>query len=101
MSGGGAQSVIWCQIHADVLNLTVRQVKDPILANVRGAGFLALVSFGYLSFADVTQRIEYARTYVPDLERHKTYSKLFSEFKALYKKNKAIYARLNERKKQQ
>ena len=77
ISGGGAQSDVWCQIHADVFNLTVRQVKDPILANVRGAGFLALVSLGYLSFADVTQRIEYARTFVPNPERHQVYSELF------------------------
>ncbi len=38
MVGGGAQSDIWCQIHADVLNRTVRQMMDPIYANVRRRG---------------------------------------------------------------
>ncbi|MHA1936341.1 MAG: xylulokinase, partial [Candidatus Thorarchaeota archaeon] len=33
--GGGAQSDVWCQIYADVLNRTIRRVKDPIMANAR------------------------------------------------------------------
>ncbi|MHA1894694.1 MAG: xylulokinase, partial [Candidatus Helarchaeota archaeon] len=32
MIGGGANSDIWCQIYADVLNRTIKQVKDPIQA---------------------------------------------------------------------
>ncbi len=48
MVGGGAKSNIWCQIHADVLNRPIRQVKDPIEASVRGAALLASASLGYL-----------------------------------------------------
>ena len=29
MLGGGAKSEIWCQIHADVMDRRIRQVKDP------------------------------------------------------------------------
>ena len=36
--GGGANSDQWAQIHADVLDREIRQVADPVLANVRGAG---------------------------------------------------------------
>ncbi len=39
--GGGGNSDVWCQIFADVLNVEVRQVKDPIQANARGAAFIA------------------------------------------------------------
>ena len=35
--GGGANSSLWCQIFADVLDRDIRQVKDPIHANSRGA----------------------------------------------------------------
>ena len=38
--GGGAQSELWRQIHADVLERTIELVDDPHSANVRGAGFL-------------------------------------------------------------
>jgi xylulokinase len=42
--GGGASSPLWCQIYADVLDRTVRQVADPIQATARGAGLLASIS---------------------------------------------------------
>ncbi len=48
MVGGGAKSNIWCQIHADVLNRPIRQVKDPIEVNVRGAALLASACVGIL-----------------------------------------------------
>ena len=38
--GGGANSDLWAQIHADVMGRTIRQIADPVLANVRGAGLL-------------------------------------------------------------
>ncbi|MFX1501800.1 MAG: FGGY-family carbohydrate kinase, partial [Promethearchaeota archaeon] len=51
--GGGAQSNIWCQIFADVLNRTVKQVKDPIQANARGAAYIASVGLGYLKWDEI------------------------------------------------
>ena len=39
--GGGAQSDVWCQIFADVMNVEIRQVQDPIYANARGAAWIA------------------------------------------------------------
>ena len=35
--GGGANSDLWSQIHADATGRQIRQVADPVLANVRGA----------------------------------------------------------------
>ena len=46
MVGGGAKSDIWCQIHADILNRPIRQMKDPIEVNVRGAALLASAALG-------------------------------------------------------
>jgi xylulokinase len=51
MVGGGAISDIWCQIHADVLNRTIKQIKDPIQTNARGAAFIAAVSHLSLQWA--------------------------------------------------
>lgn len=94
--GGGAQSDIWCQIYADVLNRTIRQVKDPIMANARGAAFIAAVGLGYCTFEKIPDLVQYSNIFHPNLENHRIYTKLYSEFLNLYKKNKAMYRRLNK-----
>jgi xylulokinase len=95
MIGGGANSNAWCQIYADVFDRTMRQVKDPIKANLRGAAFLASVALGYLNFNDIPGHIQIANTYKPDPQNRKIYDELFKEFLNIYKSNKKIYARLN------
>lgn len=93
--GGGARSDIWCQILADVLNLTIRQVTDPIQANARGAAFIAAVGLGYLKYADIPAMIEYRASYTPNPQNRQVYDKMFKEFVQFYNQNKGIYKRLN------
>ena len=93
--GGGAASDLWCQIHADVLDRTIRQAKEPRLANVRGAAFAASVALGYLTFEDVPDRVEFTKTYEPKPEHRAIYDELYREFLNVYKNNKRSYARLN------
>ncbi|HET7144368.1 MAG TPA: FGGY-family carbohydrate kinase, partial [Anaerolineales bacterium] len=93
--GGGAKSNIWCQIHADVLNRPIRQVKDPIEVNVRGAALLASARLGFLKYDEIGTRVKIANTYTPDPDNRKIYDELFYEFVAIYESNRKIYARLN------
>src|SRR5579859_2163457 len=93
--GGGAQSDIWCQIHADVLDRTICQVKDPILANLRGAAFLALVALGEMGFQDIPAQVPIARGYDPQPANRRVYDALYHEFVQLYERTRPIYARLN------
>lgn len=95
MVGGGAQSDIWCQIHADVLNRPIRQMKDPLEVNVRGAALLASAALGYLSYDEIASRVPVANTFTPNPENRKIYDELFGEFTAIYESNRKIYARLN------
>ena len=95
MVGGGARSNIWCQIHADVLNRPIRQVKDPVEVNVRGAALLASAALGYLRYEDIAACVPIAETYIPNHAHHKIYEELFAEFVAIYESNRKIYARLN------
>ncbi len=95
MVGGGAISDVWCQIHADVLNRTIKQVKDPIQTNVRGAAFIAAVGLGYIAFEDIPKYIQINNTFEPNPENRKIYDRLFAEFVNIYKHNKAIFKRLN------
>jgi len=93
--GGGASSDIWCQILADVLGRTIRQMKDPILANARGAAYLAAVALGYTTFDEIANQAQVAHTYTPDPVNKPVYDALFQEFLQIYQRNKPIYARLN------
>jgi len=95
MVGGGARSDIWCQIHADVLNRTIRQVKNPMRTNARGAAFLASFALGYLAFEDIPRHIQFAKTYQPNPDNREVYDQIFAEFVNIYQRNKGIYARLN------
>ena len=58
--GGGARSELWCQIMADVLDREVRQIADPIDANVRGAALLAGLALDALSVDDIPGRVAVA-----------------------------------------
>ena len=93
--GGGAKSDVWCQIHADVLNRTVRQVKDPWLTSLRGAAWLASLALGEASLDDIVKHTPIAHTYEPDPDQRRIYDELFAEFVNVYQRNKPIYARLN------
>jgi len=95
MVGGGAKSNIWCQIHADVMNRPIRQMKDPIEANVRGAALLASASLGYLRYDEIGMHVPVVKTYTPNPDHRKIYDELFHEFIAIYESNRKIYARLN------
>ncbi len=95
MIGGGAKSDIWCQIFADVLNRNIRRVKDPIMANARGAAFIASVGMGYISFDDIPDLIQYDKTFYPNQANRMLYDELFGVFLDIFKKNHSIFRRLN------
>lgn len=85
MIGEGANSNIWCQIFADVLNRAIKQVKDPNQAKVRGAALIASVALGYIKFSDIPKLIQISNIYHPNLEKKKIYDKLFNKFILIYK----------------
>jgi xylulokinase len=94
--GGGAQSNIWCQIFADVLNRKIRQLKDPIQANARGAAFIASIGLGYINWDDIPKLTEISNTYKPNSENRITYDRLFKEYTNIYKIMGKTYYRLNK-----
>jgi len=93
--GGGANSDQWAQIHADVLGREIRQVADPVLANVRGAALIALVALGRVRVEQIPDMVEVRRTFTPDPSTAAEYDTLFGEFVNLYKQTKGIFKRLN------
>jgi xylulokinase len=93
--GGGARSSVWCQIFADVLNLTIRQARDPIEVNARGAAFIAAEALGLLQFSDLQKQVEFEAVYTPNPANREVYDRTFAEFVTYYNQTKDIYKRLN------
>ncbi len=85
-------------MHADVMRRNIRQIADPVLANVRGAGLLTLLALGHLTLEDIPRTIEVKATYQPDPSSAELYTSLLKEFVNLYDKTKAIHKRLNGRR---
>jgi xylulokinase len=96
--GGGANSDLWSQIHADATGRTIRQIQDPVLANVHGAGLLTLLALGYLTIDDIPGTVTVKATYQPDPVAGELYAARLKEFVNLYEKTKAIHKRLNGRR---
>ena len=93
--GGGANSELWCQIHADVLGREIRQVADPVLANVRGAGLITLVALGRITVGEIPDRVAVRKVFSPNPSNAAVYDLLFGQFVELYKQTKGIHKRLN------
>jgi xylulokinase len=93
--GGGAASDVWCQIFADVLNIEIRQLVDPIQANARGAAFIAAAGLGEIRFADVPDLVQLKRVYAPNPQNRRLYDDRFGSFEEIYKRMHSLYRRLN------
>jgi xylulokinase len=93
--GGGARSGPWCQIFADVLGRTIEPVTDPVNANTRGAGMLAAVALGELTFDEIPDRVTVSASYRPDPRTAGLYARLYDEFVGIYRRNHKAHARLN------
>jgi xylulokinase len=74
----------------------MRQMKDPIQANARGAAILAGVALGATTLEQAASQIEVSHEYQPDPANRRIYDELFDAFLNIYQKNHKIYARLNK-----
>lgn len=93
--GGGAQSNVWCQIFADVMNVEIHQVADPMYANARGAAWLGAVGVGEINFSDVPQLAKINRVYYPQPGNRALYDGRFKVFTKIYKQMKGVYQQMN------
>jgi xylulokinase len=96
LSGGGALSDLWCQIHADVLQVPIHQVADPVNATARGTAFLALVALGYFTLEDIPRRVGIKQVFEPNPAHRILYDKLYRQYRRLFKRNKPVFAALND-----
>lgn len=95
--GGGAQSDLWCQIHADILNRPIERVAEPMYASLRGAGLFAAIALGKLTLDEVPRLVRVTDTFLPDASARSVYEPMYAEFKRFYGQLHQSYARLNAR----
>ncbi|MBK5229920.1 MAG: xylulose kinase, partial [Thermoleophilia bacterium] len=98
--GGGAESPLWCQIFADVLDREIRRIDAPRHANTRGAALLASAALGHIGFSEIPDRVRTAETFTPNAANRALYDELFDEFRGFYKANRKLYARINGKAKE-
>ncbi|MDE3069233.1 MAG: FGGY-family carbohydrate kinase [Acidobacteriota bacterium] len=93
--GGGALSDLWCQIHADILGCRVGQIANPRYANAVGAALAGFHALGDLALDELDGRVRVAAVYEPDGRNAELYASRQREFLRLYRRNRAVYRRLN------
>jgi len=93
--GGGAQSDVWCQIFADVLNVEIRQIADPVYANARGAAWIGTVGLGKINFGDVPGLVKIKQAYQPRSANRALYDERFGTFTMIYQQMKSVYQKMN------
>jgi xylulokinase len=93
--GGGAQSDLWCQIHADVMDRTIERVAEPLHTGLRGAGIFAGLALGVVKPSDVRELVPVDRVFRPDPGTRAEYDRLYAEYPKLYAAQKGMFARLN------
>lgn len=93
--GGGAQSDIWCQIFADVLNVEIRQLVNPLYANACGAAWIGAVGLKEIEFRDIPRLVKFKTIYSPAQKNRALYDEKFIVFQQIYRQMKNIYHRLN------
>jgi xylulokinase len=93
--GGGAQSDLWCQIYADILDCRIERVADPLHVNLRGAVFLAALALGTVRQDEIRGLVPIERVFNPNPQNRAIYDRLYAEFARLYKSQRRMFARLN------
>ena len=94
-AGGGALSDVWAQSYADILQIPIHQMVDPVQVTCRGAGLLGLVRLGHLSLDEIPKRVKIRKTWEPIANQSAVYDALFEQFRAIYKNNKRTFDALN------
>ena len=92
--GGGAQSDLWCQIHADVLEPTdpPGRAPDPRQRPRRRAARRVSRSAGSTS-TTLARRWRSRRRHEPDPRTAASYDDAYGAFRSIYTKNKGMYRR--------
>ena len=94
-AGGGALSDVWAQSYADILKIPIHQMADPVQVTCKGAGLIGLVRLGHLKLEEIPECARVKKTFTPIEANFAVYDKLYSQFRAIFKKNQSVFNILN------
>jgi xylulokinase len=95
--GGGAQSDLWCQIVADILDRRIERVEEPLHASLRGAALFAGLALGEVNYEELRSLVNVDISFQPNPANRAVYDRIFAEFPQLYKTQRAMFVRLNSK----
>jgi xylulokinase len=70
-------------------------MKDPLMANSRGAALLAAAAIGLMDVNKIGEAVEIEQRYEPQERNRRLFDERFEIFTELYKRNKPLFHRLN------
>ncbi len=97
--GGGARSIPWMQILADVTGREVETVRDPQEAGAVGAALVAGIGLGiYPGFEALKQVVGVERVFAPREENRAIYDSLYRSYRRAYASLRGFYRALDEKR---
>ena len=97
LSGGGAENDLWCQIFADVFQITVKRVENGAYCGARGAAVLASgCGRNKKELQKLFRKNGIERIWQPDKEKTAIYEDLFEIYKTVYEENKNQFSRIRK-----
>lgn len=96
INGGGARSDLWCEIIADVLNVTVNKLNTND-GPAYGAAILATVGFGLFNTVEeaCSKYINITDSIAPNVQNAEIYNKKYDKFRKIYPTTKELFKQLN------
>jgi len=75
--------------------LFIKQVDDPVNTTVRGTALLALITLGFRAVDEIPGLVRFKQVFEPDDSNREAYDRMYTQYRALFKKNRKIFSALN------
>ena len=96
VTNGGAHSLLWRQITADVLGLTLYSLAQHPGSSL-GAMFVAGMGVGaFDDWGEIMRFLTIDAVTEPDMDNHARYQRQFEMYRALYEANRPLFVRMME-----
>lgn len=94
-SGGFTKSDFWVQLVADIFGKKV-MVNDVADASAIGAAMIGMLAQGWIKdISEAQQMVKEGKAFLPDMDKHQQYQKVFAMYRSLYLTLKDSFAEMD------